>query len=100
MDCPSEKSMIEIKFSELDNIIRKMDFDFVNRKLVIYHDEKNDKITKLLNELNLGSTLDKIEEIELKKDDKLFINDDKKQRKMLITVFLINFSFFLLELGF
>jgi len=101
MDCPSEKSMIEIKLSELGNKIIKLDFDFINRTLVIYHDEKNEKITKLLNKLDLGSTLQETQKIKIEDlDKKEFIKASKKQKKILITVLLINFSFFVLELGF
>jgi len=96
MDCPSEKSMIEMKLSELNNIIKNMDFDFSNRKLIIFHTEKDNKITSLLDELNLKSSLDNIEKIE----NKEFINDDSIQKKLLITVLAINFWFFILEFWF
>jgi len=96
MDCPSEKSMIEMKLSEINNIIKNMDFDFSNRKLVIFHTEKNDKITSLLEQLNLNSSLDIIEEIE----NKEFVNDNNKQKKLLLAVLAINFWFFIIEFFF
>lgn len=93
MDCPSEKSIIEMKLSEVNNIIKKMIFDFPNRKLIIFHTEKNNKITFLLNELGLQSSLEKIE----KSEKKEFFNENNKQKKILIIALLINFIFFILE---
>ncbi len=96
MDCPSEKSMIEMKLSELNYIIKNIDFDFANRKLTIFHTEKNDKITTLIDELNLKSSLENIEEVK----EQHFSNDNNKQKKLLITVLAINFWFFVLEFWF
>jgi hypothetical protein len=87
MDCPSEKSMVEMKLSDIKNIIKKLDFDFNKRELTVYHTKKDEKITSLLNELELDSSLDNISEIE----DIDFEDDSKEQKKLLITVLLINF---------
>lgn len=96
MDCPSEKSMIEMKLSDIQNIIKKLDFDFKKRELIVYHTKKDEKITSLLNELELESSLNSISEI----DNIDFKDDSKEQKKLLIIVLLINFWFFIFEIIF
>lgn len=61
MDCPSEERMIRMKLEDV-NSIQKLDFDIPNRKLVIFHAEKNNDIEKALSELNLGSKIINSEE--------------------------------------
>lgn len=95
MDCPSEKSLIEIKLNPIKEI-KKLNFDFENRKLTIYHSKKNKQIEKSLNELKLDSKLENIEEVE----NEEFKDDSKDQKKLLKTVLYINFTFFILEMFF
>lgn len=96
MDCPSEKSIIEMKLLEMKSIIKKLDFDFTDRKLIVFHTEKNENITTLIDSLKLWSSLEEVIEVE----NIEFSNDDNKQKKLLLTVLAINFTFFLIEITF
>ena len=95
MDCPSEKSLIEIKLNPIKEI-KKLDFDFENRKLTIFHSKKDKRIEEYLNELKLDSKLEAIEEVQ----DENFKDDSQDQKKLLKTVLYINFIFFILEMFF
>ena len=75
--------------------IRQLEFDIENRKLSVIHSGGNEEITKQLESLKLGANLlqtEKIEEFEMKTES----NSD--QTKLLWTVLLINFSFFVIEI--
>ena len=94
MDCPSEENMIRIKLDGLSEI-KKLEFDLEGRILTVYHSQKNPEIEKRLDELNLGSSLQKSESIqqtEFKSDN------TEKQSKLLWTVLFINFGFFIIEM--
>ena len=95
MDCPSEKSLIEIKLSPIQ-VIKKLDFDFDKRKLTVFHSEKDEKIGKYLEELKLDSKLEKTVKIQDKNNE--FVDDSQKQKKLLKTVLYINLAFFLFEI--
>ncbi|WP_449421032.1 cation transporter [Saccharicrinis carchari] len=94
MDCPSEENMSRMK---LDGIleIKKLEFDIENRNLTVYHSKENTEIAKSLDALKLGSSLknsETIEEIELQPEI------SKVQSKLLWTVLIINFAFFIIEI--
>ncbi len=93
MDCPSEESMIRMK---LDNIqeIKSLDFDIPNRKLTVYHVGNLRGIEKSIDDLNFNSSLLKSESVE----SVSFVDSSKEQSKLLWTVLLINFIFFLVEI--
>jgi len=93
MDCPSEENLIRLKFDGLTEI-RKLEFDLENRKLLVFHSEKNQKITDHLQELNLGS--EHLETIEYEGEIDKESND--VQSKLLWTVLAINLGFFLIEI--
>lgn len=95
MDCPSEKSLVEIKLSPIQTI-KKLDFDLDKRKLTIFHSEKDKKIKKYLDELKLDSKLEKTVKIQDKNNE--FAEDSNKQKKLLKTVLYINLGFFLFEI--
>jgi Co/Zn/Cd efflux system component len=91
MDCPSEENLIRMKLSDYE--IAKLDFDLEKRILSIYHEIEIAPIEKALSELNLASKL-----ISTRTIENLEIGDDaNKQRSLLWTVLIINFSFFIVE---
>lgn len=92
MDCPSEENVIRMKLDGLP--FTKLDFDIPNRKLYVYHEGDPSRITSALNELNFDSSLTNSEE-----SQEIFLNSDHtKERKLLWTVLLINFGFFVVEM--
>ena len=93
MDCPSEENMIRLKLDGIQDI-EKLEFDLDSRQLRVFHTTKNQEITDLLLELNLGSKL--IETIEHEGEIEKESND--VQSKLLWTVLAINFGFFLIEI--
>src|SRR5690554_2257916 len=94
MDCPSEESLIRMKLDD-DAGIHKLEFDIENRSLVVFHASENSEITKKLESLKLGSNLLKTEEAA--KSD-LITESTRSQTKLLMTVLLINFIFFVIEI--
>lgn len=93
MDCAAEESMIRMKLDSLTSI-SKLDFNLPERTLVVYHNDDVDSITQNLNQLNLGSKLISTELIETEQT----IEPEEINRKYLLQVLLINFSFFLIEI--
>ncbi len=92
MDCPSEENMIRMKLEGIPEI-KKLEFDIENRKLVVFHSQENLEIGNRLNELDLGSQFKETTKTEWKNT-----NDEKSQSKLLWSVLIINFSFFLIEM--
>ena len=93
MDCPSEESLIRMKLEGLP-MIKRLVFDIENRKLTVFHSEENPEIEKSLKELNLGA--EHKETIIVHQDE--FIDNTSVQSKLLWTVLIINFAFFILEI--
>ncbi len=93
MDCPSEESLIRMKLDGLSTI-KSLVFDIENRKLSVFHSEKTPEIEQRLKELNLGA--DHKETIIVQQED--FIDNTSVQSKLLWTVLIINFAFFILEI--
>jgi len=92
MDCSSEENLIRMKVSEITSIAH-LDFDIPERKLKVFHKGDLERINQLLEELNLGSEL-----IESKPTNRIDFGENKLQRKLLWSVLIINFSFFLIEI--
>ena len=93
MDCPSEENLIRLKLDGL-SIIKKLEFDLESRNLLVYHSEDNPEILSRLGDLKLGATLTSTtiaEEIETSEDNNV-------QSKLLWSVLIINFSFFVIEM--
>ncbi len=93
MDCPSEENLIRMKLEGL-SIIKSLVFDIESRKLTVFHSEENPAIEKSLKELNLGSKLHEtliVQEVEFK-------DNTSVQSKLLWTVLIINFAFFIIEI--
>ncbi|GET29163.1 cation transporter [Prolixibacter sp. SD074] len=93
MDCPSEESLIRMKLEGL-SVIKNLVFDIENRKLTVFHSEENPEIEQRLKELNLGT--EHKETITVQQDE--FIDNTSVQSKLLWTVLIINFAFFILEI--
>ena len=93
MDCPSEENLIRLKLGELNNI-RQLSFDLSKRVVDVYHLDDNTDIVDALNSLNLGAELVNSEEV-----SETEVDGQNAQRKMLWTVLIINFSFFVLEMS-
>ncbi|MEN3324584.1 cation transporter [Mariniflexile soesokkakense] len=93
MDCPSEENLIRMKLENLSSI-KHLDFDIPNRKLTVYHLGQIDEIEQSLIELNLGC-----KKLLNQQSNQTEFSEDINQRKLLCTVLLINFSFFLIELS-
>lgn len=92
MDCPSEENLIRLKLAEISEI-KNLDFDIPNRKLTVFHFSKKEKIRNALAELKLGEK--HLETLEVENQE---FSKDNQQRKLLWTVLLINFAFFLIEI--
>jgi Co/Zn/Cd efflux system component len=92
MDCPSEENLIRMKLSEITSIAH-LDFDVPERRLTVFHKDELERIDQLLSELNLGS-----EFIESNPTDRKDFGESNLQRKLLWTVLIINFSFFIIEI--
>jgi Co/Zn/Cd efflux system component len=93
MDCPSEENLIRMKLDGISSIAN-LDFDIPNRKLTIFHSGQLDKIEKSVLELNLGG-----KKISTEQTDQTEFEENANQKKLLWTVLLINFAFFLIEMS-
>lgn len=95
MDCPSEETLIRMKLEDIQEIA-KLDFDLQNRSLTVYHDKENPAIIKRLDELNLSSKFIKSGVIDM---PEVISDSSVIQSRLLWTVLIINFGFFLIELS-
>lgn len=93
MDCPSEENLIRMKLEGLTEINR-LEFDLENRNLTVFHSGKIDEARSCIFRLNLGAKLIKTEVAEAAID----FSDAKSQRKLLWSVLIINFLFFIIEI--
>lgn len=92
MDCPSEENLIRMKLDGVSGI-KKLDFDLANRKLTVFHSGQPDQIEKSILELNLGG-----QRLSTQHTDQTDFEENTNQRKLLWTVLVINFAFFLIEM--
>ncbi len=92
MDCPSEENLIRMKLDGIASI-KNLDFDIPNRKLTVFHENQTDLIEKQIIDLNLGG-----KKLSTEITDETDFKEDTNQRKLLWTVLLINFAFFLIEM--
>ncbi|WP_320814374.1 cation transporter [Flavobacterium sp.] len=93
MDCSSEENLIRIKLSEISSIAN-LDFDIPNRKLTVFHSGEIDKIENSIIELNLGGKKTSTEYTE-----QTDFKENTNQRKLLWSVLIINFVFFIVEMS-
>ncbi len=92
MDCPSEENLIRMKLDGISSIAN-LDFDIPNRKLTVFHSGEIELIENSIIELNLGGK--KIATEETAQTD---FKEHKNQRKLLWSVLVINFAFFIIEM--
>ncbi|MGA8853599.1 MAG: cation transporter [Christiangramia sp.] len=92
MDCPSEENLIRMKLDGLTGI-KNLDFDIPNRKLTVFHTGAPDKIEKSLRGLNLGS-----KKLITEQTDQTAFEENSNQKKLLWSVLIINFAFFIIEI--
>jgi len=93
MDCPAEENLIRLKFEGIA-FIQNLAFDIPDRKLTIYHSGRLDEIETALHQLNLNSKL-----LTTEHSEQGVLSEHSHQRKLLWTVFFINFGFFVIEMG-
>ncbi|MDN3492207.1 cation transporter [Winogradskyella bathintestinalis] len=93
MDCPSEENLIKMKLSDIDGI-KQLDFDLEERILILYHNADVDTISNAIKELKLNESLISSEET-----DTIIIESTSNQSKLLWTVLVINFVFFIIEMS-
>lgn len=92
MDCPSEENLIRMKLEDISSI-KNLDFDIPNRRLTVFHHGEIDKIEQSIISLNLGGKKHSTEQT-----DQTDFEEHKVQRKLLWTVLIINFAFFIIEM--
>ncbi len=93
MDCPSEENLIRIKLAGLSRVVH-LEFDIPNRILYVYHRSGTQEIEEALKGLNLGSRL-----LETEEEVEVEYAESGNQSRLLWTVLLINFGFFLIEIS-
>ena len=94
MDCPSEENLIRMKLEGVEGI-HQLGFDIENRRLSVFHSGENTEITKKLESLKLGAKLEKTAAVE---NTDISIENNTIQSRLLWTVLLINFAFFVIEI--
>ncbi len=92
MDCPSEENLIRMKLDGISNI-KHLEFDIPNRQLSVFHWGGIDDIEQSISELNLGC-----KKLVSEQSNQTEFTDITNQKKLLYTVLLINFGFFLIEI--
>lgn len=91
MDCPSEEQVIRMSLDAVPNITG-LSFDLGSRQLDVFHTGDPEPIFQKLDSLALGAMMIGSEESEFVK-----VEDHGNERRVLITVLLINLSFFFLN---
>ena len=92
MDCPSEENLIRMKLEGISSV-KHLDFDLENRILTVFHNGQLKEINHSIQDLNLGG-----EQLETEEVADMEFEENNNQRKLLWTVLIINFLFFLIEM--
>lgn len=92
MDCPSEENLIRMKLDEISTI-KNLDFDIPNRKLTVFHEGGIQSIEESLSGLKLGT-----KKIKTEQTDQTEFEENSQQKKLLWSVLIINFAFFIIEM--
>ncbi|SFF66095.1 Cation efflux family protein [Salegentibacter agarivorans] len=92
IDCPSEENLIRMKLDEISSI-KNLDFDIPNRKLTVFHEGEIQSIEESLNGLKLGT-----KKIKTEQTDQTEFKENSQQKKLLWSVLVINFAFFIIEM--
>lgn len=92
MDCPSEENLIRMKLDGISEIAH-LDFDIPNRSLTVFHRGNSAEIEQSIIDLNLGG-----KRISTEETQDIHIEENRNQKKLLWSVLIINFAFFLIEI--
>lgn len=96
MDCPSEERMVRMKLAEDPEIV-KLEFDLINRNLVVWHNHEPGAVLNKLSALKLGENLTgSIVTSEIPRNEPA--PAQHKETRLLRIVFFINAAFFVIEL--
>ena len=96
MDCAAEESLVRMKLERVASI-QRLHFDLAGRSLAVYHDGHPEPLERALAELDLGSQLIGTTEVDGVGEITEKTSQETGQRKLLWTVFAINFIFFVVE---
>lgn len=94
MDCLSEEQLVRMKLEPLSSV-KKLVFDTPNRMLTVFHLGNVEEISSQIDSLKLNSSLISTEVEEIPLEASL---TDQSEKRLLITVLLINLSLFFLEI--
>ncbi|WP_083646141.1 cation transporter [Christiangramia flava] len=92
MDCPSEENLIRMKLDGISGI-KNLDFDIPNRRLQVFHQGEVQEIEKSILDLNLGG-----KRLQTQETDQTDFSENTQQKKLLWSVLIINFLFFIIEM--
>lgn len=92
MDCPAEEQLVRMSLEDVQ-AIEGLTFDLSGRTLDVFHTGDSGPIFQKLDSMALDTTMIGSEESAL-----VPLEDHANERRVLITVLLINFSFFVLNL--
>lgn len=92
MDCPSEENLIRMKLVGISGI-KNLDFDIPNRRLQVFHQGEVQEIEKSILDLNLGG-----KRLQTQETDQTDFSENTQQKKLLWSVLIINFLFFIIEM--
>lgn len=93
MDCPSEENLIKMKLADIDGI-KQLDFNLEIRILTVFHTNDVNPIEKAIKELKLNE-----QKLSTEKTDIVLNETQTNQSKLLWTVLIINFAFFVIEMS-
>jgi Co/Zn/Cd efflux system component len=93
MDCPSEENLIRMKLDDIEGI-KKLDFDLENRQLTVFHTNDVIPIEEAIQKLKLNEKKIVTEEVDI-----IISESESNQSKLLWSVLIINFVFFLIEMS-
>lgn len=92
MDCPSEENLIRMKLDGISSI-KNLDFDLENRILTVFHNGDIQNIENSIFGLNLGG-----KKLVTEETDQTEFEENALQKKLLWSVLIINFAFFIIEM--
>ena len=93
MDCPTEEQIIRMRLDELKNI-QSLEFDLEKRLLQVVHTGDNSQIFQQLDTLKFDTSI--LSSVPI--DNFPTIDNQNREKKIIISVLLINFSFFVIEM--
>ena len=91
MDCPAEEQLVRMSLADMPDI-KELSFDLGSRQLDVFHTDDPEPIFQKLDSLAMDTKMMGSEKSEFVK-----IEDHGNERRVLITVLLINLSFFFLN---